>query len=86
MKKRKELLRSPYYWEEKISNFLATVAGSKEIAEEITDRIKEYDKIVRLDDVSSSFCTCKNYNWVNATEDGGSLYCTVCELPVQGDC
>ena len=52
MKKREELLKSPYYWEEKISNLLATGAGSKEIAEEITDRIKEYDKIVRLDDVS----------------------------------
>ncbi len=31
------------------------------------------------------FCTCENYNWVNAAEDSGSLYCTVCGLPVQND-
>ena len=32
------------------------------------------------------FCTCKDYNWVNATEDSGNLYCTKCELPVQNNC
>jgi hypothetical protein len=51
MKTREELLKSPYYWEETVSRILADGGGSKEIAEEITDRIKEYDKIVRLDDV-----------------------------------